>query len=72
MSGLNGATFLKPFVLNPFSHVADWVAPFPRSRHSPPPPLHARDLVAIIIMTPPDDDDCGNRGLGVALSRKIE
>ena len=42
----NAATILKPFApnphSNPFTHgatCADWVAPFPSSQHSPPPPL---------------------------------
>ena len=62
---------LKSLVPNPYStnfhmvqHVADWVAPFPRSQHSSPPPLEllhirpspppsplcARELGAIIII----------------------
>ena len=40
----NATTILKPLVPNPHStpfthHVADCVAPFPCSQHSPPPPL---------------------------------
>ena len=57
----NAATIPKPLVLNSHStfldlgqHVAERVAPFPRSQHSPPPPslpLRARELAAIIVIS---------------------
>ena len=70
MPALNAANILKPLVPNAhstiFTHVADWVAPFPCIRHSPPTPhklfyippssppsffpLCARELGAIIII----------------------
>ena len=43
MPAQNAATILKLHVPNPhsipFTHVADWVAPVPRSQQFPPPPL---------------------------------
>ena len=46
MPAQNAASILKPLVPNPHStpfthrqHVAEWVAPFLRSQHSPLPPL---------------------------------
>ena len=43
MSAQNTVTILKLFIPNAhsihFTHVADWVAPFPPSQQSPPPPL---------------------------------
>ena len=40
-------------LLHMVQHVADWVAPFPRSQHSPSPPpsiLRARELGSIAII----------------------
>ena len=41
MPAQNAATILKPLVFNPhsipFTHVADWIAPFPSSSSQTPP-----------------------------------
>ena len=55
MPANNAATILKPLMPNPhsspFTHVADRVAPFPRSQHSPLKSFHAPLLLPPLFLS---------------------